>query len=417
MVLVVCSAPGHSTRCVEVEGTLDHFLQTEVSSETSVRCLVNGKESDSTTVLHHMDSVLILPRLTGGKGGFGSMLRAIGAQIEATTNNDACRDLSGKRLRDVKCEKLLQEWAENQAKEKVDKVDRKRQRLQRVLDGPSRMKSEDNTYISEMRDMSGSVEDAIAKAVALDPNVVHPPPPPPKKWFGDSDSSDDEEAGSSGEQSDPGEETKEEEEVRGEIRITFDDDMPEEQMETVDVIDIPEDAPAVIDIPELPPAVIDIPEDPVLPPADPLTPPKSPQLPPPQLETPSPEPTEALPTFPTVSDPVPTFPTEPTPAVPTEPTPVFAIEPVIPAEPTPPSPERPPRITTIDLNNYPSSDSLLSLGADNLKHILSERGLKCGGTIQQRADRLYSVKGLSKDHISKELLATAGKGRKRKVQS
>ena len=34
------------------------------------------------------------------------MLRAIGAQIEATTNNDACRDLSGKRLRDVKCEKL-----------------------------------------------------------------------------------------------------------------------------------------------------------------------------------------------------------------------------------------------------------------------------------------------------------------------
>ena len=82
------------------------ILFSQVSSETSVRCLVNGKESDSTTVLHHMDSVLILPRLTGGKGGFGSMLRAIGAQIEATTNNDACRDLSGKRLRDVKCEKL-----------------------------------------------------------------------------------------------------------------------------------------------------------------------------------------------------------------------------------------------------------------------------------------------------------------------
>lgn len=29
------------------------------------------------------------------------MLRAIGAQIEKTTNREACRDLSGRRLRDI----------------------------------------------------------------------------------------------------------------------------------------------------------------------------------------------------------------------------------------------------------------------------------------------------------------------------
>lgn len=40
-------------------------------------------------------------RYLGGKGGFGSMLRAIGAQIEKTTNREACRDLSGRRLRDI----------------------------------------------------------------------------------------------------------------------------------------------------------------------------------------------------------------------------------------------------------------------------------------------------------------------------
>lgn len=40
-------------------------------------------------------------RILGGKGGFGSMLRAIGAQIEKTTNREACRDLSGRRLRDI----------------------------------------------------------------------------------------------------------------------------------------------------------------------------------------------------------------------------------------------------------------------------------------------------------------------------
>ena len=44
-------------------------------------------------------------RVPGGKGGFGSMLRAIGAQIEKTTNREACRDLSGRRMRDVNNEK------------------------------------------------------------------------------------------------------------------------------------------------------------------------------------------------------------------------------------------------------------------------------------------------------------------------
>ena len=285
-----------------------------------------------------------------------------------------------------------------------------------------------------MRDMSGTVEDAIAKAITNDPSTVVKPVVAPKKWsvhfqtiwlyflsfqfynlkhrpvnqikpfttqfptphlylcrFGDSDSSDDEEAGSSGEQSDPEpveiaaavEDVKDvkpeeiHEDVRGEIRITFEDD--EEQM----------DIPAAEAAPEL---EIQKQEPAQLPPADPLTPPKSPELPPPQLETPSPEPSDVTPSFP---------PTEPTP--------------VIPAEPTPPSPERPPRITTIDLESYDSAESLLSLGADNLKHILSERGLKCGGTVVQRAERLYSVKGLNQDQISKELLATAGKGRKRKA--
>ena len=37
-----------------------------------------------------VDASLVLG-LLGGKGGFGSMLRALGAQIEKTTNREACR--------------------------------------------------------------------------------------------------------------------------------------------------------------------------------------------------------------------------------------------------------------------------------------------------------------------------------------
>jgi hypothetical protein len=42
-------------------------------------------------------------RILGGKGGFGSMLRAQGGKMasQKTTNFEACRDLNGRRLRTV----------------------------------------------------------------------------------------------------------------------------------------------------------------------------------------------------------------------------------------------------------------------------------------------------------------------------
>ena len=38
------------------------------------------------------------PRLLGGKGGFGSMLKTIGSQISKTKNKDSCRNLQGQRI-------------------------------------------------------------------------------------------------------------------------------------------------------------------------------------------------------------------------------------------------------------------------------------------------------------------------------
>ncbi len=46
----------------------------------------------------------LLPRILGGKGGFGSQLRAAGGRMSSqkTDNKDACRDLNGRRLSTVK---------------------------------------------------------------------------------------------------------------------------------------------------------------------------------------------------------------------------------------------------------------------------------------------------------------------------
>ena len=46
----------------------------------------------------------LAPTLPGGKGGFGSQLRAAGGRMSSqkTSNNDSCRDLNGRRLSTVK---------------------------------------------------------------------------------------------------------------------------------------------------------------------------------------------------------------------------------------------------------------------------------------------------------------------------
>ncbi|BBN07315.1 replication stress response regulator SDE2 [Marchantia polymorpha subsp. ruderalis] len=64
-------------------------------------------------------SCSLLLRLRGGKGGFGSLLRgaATKAGQKKTSNFDACRDMSGRRLRHVNAEKKLKEW-KSEAKER-----------------------------------------------------------------------------------------------------------------------------------------------------------------------------------------------------------------------------------------------------------------------------------------------------------
>jgi len=54
-------------------------------------------------------------------------------------------------------------------------------------------------------------------------------------------------------------------------------------------------------------------------------------------------------------------------------------------------------IDNFDLNKCSSVQELLKLGSDRLKSILLSMGIKCGGTLEQRAERLFSLKGLRRD--------------------
>ncbi|KAL4238347.1 silencing defective protein Sde2 [Mactra antiquata] len=96
-------------------------------------------------------------RLPGGKGGFGSMLRAIGAQIEKTTNHEACRDLSGRRMRDINNEKDLKEWLGKQAEREREKELKRQERIARRRAMPNHKFSdplydEQKALLAEMQD-------------------------------------------------------------------------------------------------------------------------------------------------------------------------------------------------------------------------------------------------------------------------
>ncbi|XAR53963.1 hypothetical protein NMG60_11028918 [Bertholletia excelsa] len=77
--------------------------------------------SDAT---REFPTIHLLLRLRGGKGGFGSLLRgaATKAGQKKTNNFDACRDMSGRRLRHVNAEKKLEEWRAEAEERRLEKI-------------------------------------------------------------------------------------------------------------------------------------------------------------------------------------------------------------------------------------------------------------------------------------------------------
>ncbi|KAJ8748549.1 hypothetical protein K2173_003450 [Erythroxylum novogranatense] len=89
------------------------------------RLLSGGTQIGDRSVVSSPDSTihLLLP-LVGGKGGFGSLLRgaATKAGQKKTNNFDACRDMSGRRLRHVNAEKRLEDWKAEEEERRLEKM-------------------------------------------------------------------------------------------------------------------------------------------------------------------------------------------------------------------------------------------------------------------------------------------------------
>lgn len=90
----------------------------------NIRYLLNGNELTTDSV-HSLNEICegefsvieILGRLLGGKGGFGTLLRGKKGNKKKVTNYDACRDLSGRRIRHAKAVDRLKDWLDKKKKQ------------------------------------------------------------------------------------------------------------------------------------------------------------------------------------------------------------------------------------------------------------------------------------------------------------
>ncbi|KAF8786508.1 Replication stress response regulator SDE2 like protein [Argiope bruennichi] len=167
----------------------------------------NGKVVEEHDTVPNNSTLEAVFSLQGGKGGFGSMLRAIGAQIEKTTNREACRDLSGRRLRDINEEQRLKKWIAKESEREAEKARRRQARIERLKSKPKH-NFVDFEYEKEISQLPERVDEALhagMEKASKRPKTIEacsaPPTKKKKLWLDEdlsgSSDSDSQEASSS----------------------------------------------------------------------------------------------------------------------------------------------------------------------------------------------------------------------------
>ncbi|XP_033123298.1 replication stress response regulator SDE2-like [Anneissia japonica] len=312
-------------------------------SYKELRITHNGRHASNDSPVESDAVYRVTLPLIGGKGGFGSMLRMLGAQIEKTTNHEACRDLSGRRMRDVNNEKKLADWLTKKAELEREREEKRKAKLERMRSKPRHVFVDPN-YDKQKRDVLENLDDAITQGLHAS--------------TGENSSSTSSSTLPTKRKSDEDEETKNKKSClwMG-VDMDSDSDDDDNDRSKEDTINIVEA----------------------------------------QIETAQAEPTEST--------------TKAHPLLKSLPPPIDeSVEKTSIANETGNSS----RNEEVDLEQFLTASELECVGLERLKMALMNRGLKCGGTLQERATRLFSVKGLAEDQIDPALLAKSSKGKKAK---
>uniref|UniRef100_A0A5S6R3J5 Sde2 N-terminal ubiquitin domain-containing protein n=1 Tax=Trichuris muris TaxID=70415 RepID=A0A5S6R3J5_TRIMR len=150
---------------------------------------LNGRFVSDWRTLKEDDPYEVRVRLLGGKGGFGSLLRSFGSQFYKSTNQDMCRDLSGRRLKSQKDEERLRKYVEllrERRKRKRKQEDTRAKRLSRlpkhVFDDPEY----NSTKQAILAETESAIEEGLKKVKSQLSETVTTPSTSKASGVGDS---------------------------------------------------------------------------------------------------------------------------------------------------------------------------------------------------------------------------------------
>ncbi|KAJ2960725.1 hypothetical protein NQZ79_g3942 [Umbelopsis isabellina] len=132
---------------------------------------IGGKNLDDDSLLFNANDTEgpiiynLSVRMFGGKGGFGSMLRAQGGRMNAqkSTNFDACRDLQGRRVKAVNDAKKLAEYIEQAPERERQKAEKLKEKIEKALQEPptKKYRFDDNQFMEDREQVVESVKLAV----------------------------------------------------------------------------------------------------------------------------------------------------------------------------------------------------------------------------------------------------------------
>ncbi|KAF1752065.1 hypothetical protein GCK72_018619 [Caenorhabditis remanei] len=146
------------------------FIRTEFSSE-SYYVMHNGKivEDFQAFINEYIGDGLVKYsfhlRIRGGKGGFGSLLRSF--RVNKSTNKLMMRDLNGRRMASVDEEAKLKRYLEKQSRKEQELKEKRKAKLAKLTAGPAKHQFEDQEYLSRREEIIEKTEDACEAGFAL----------------------------------------------------------------------------------------------------------------------------------------------------------------------------------------------------------------------------------------------------------
>ncbi|KTW26066.1 uncharacterized protein T551_03638 [Pneumocystis jirovecii RU7] len=146
---------------------LSHFSGRPIYPEETLISLLNHSQYSNGKDFCMFRYV---PRILGGKGGFGSQLRAAGGRMSSRKkrgeeeNKLSCRDLNGRRIRKIKEEEELAKYIETASVQKREILAKRKRRLQAIIDAKplsQRIKFDDNKYLEKNEMMIDDVKNTV----------------------------------------------------------------------------------------------------------------------------------------------------------------------------------------------------------------------------------------------------------------